>query len=39
MESYIQEKFNEFNNIDKGYEKIYDKLYIRNYIGFRTYTE
>ena len=39
LTSYILEKFNEFNNIDKGYEKIYDKLYIRNYIGFRTYKE
>ena len=39
MTSYILNKFSEDNNIDKEYENIYDKLYIRNFIGFNNVIE
>ena len=39
MTSYILNKFSEYNNIDKEYGNIYDKLYIRNFIGFNNVIE
>ena len=35
---YIKGKFNEDINIDKSYKKIYNNLYVGNYIGFKDYT-
>jgi len=35
---YIKGKFNEDINIDKSYKKIFDNLYVGNYIGFKDYT-
>ena len=39
MTKYILDKLDESNNIDFAYDKIYDELYIRNYIGFDTYEQ
>ena len=34
MTEYIYKKFNEDINIDKSYKKIYNNLYVGNYIGY-----
>ena len=38
VDRYIRDKFNENINIDKSFKKIYDNLYVGNYIGFKNYT-
>ena len=34
MTEYIYQKFNEEINIDKSYKKVYNNLYVGNYIGY-----
>ena len=36
---YIYEKFEEKKNIDIYFKKIYDKIYVKNYIGFESYEQ
>ena len=35
VNKYIRGKFNEEINLDKSYKKIYDNLYVGNYIGIK----
>jgi hypothetical protein len=37
ISNYIYNKFNESQNVDKYYKKIYNYLYTKNYIGFESY--
>ena len=37
LTKYIRKKFNEKKNIDIYYKKIYNNIYVKNYIGFESY--
>lgn len=39
LNKYIYKKFDEKKNIDIYYKKIYDNIYVKNYIGFESYEQ